>query len=258
MGFSLSTILSNSMKALLYCIIGLTMASFILPEKHKLRIFMAGDSTMQLYDSTKTPQRGWGQLLPEFFREDVEIHDLARGGRSTKSFIAEGLWLKLVTQLEKGDWVIIEFGHNDHDKRKPERYTPPEDYKRNLIKMVNDVKAKGAFPIVLTPIAMRSFDKNGHYYDGHGAYPGKVKEAAEQTHTPIIDLDSIFGAVVAGMGMDSSKALFMNFGPGLYKAYPQGRKDNTHLRAAGAKKVAALFVANLKRLHLKPINQYLL
>lgn len=237
--------------------ITLLLMSFSFAGKKKIRIFMAGDSTMQNYNINKTPQRGWGQMLPSFFNKDVTIFNEARGGRSTKSFIKEGLWQKLLDAVQKDDWVFIEFGHNDQDKRKPERYTPPENYKRNLEKMVKDVLAKGAHPILLTPIAMRSFKPDGKYYDGHGVYPEKVKEVAKELNVPLIDLDKSYGEVVSNLGSEKSKALFMNFGPNIYKAFPSGDKDNTHQREAGATEIAKLAVQGIKENNIKPLIENL-
>lgn len=239
-------------------IVSICLLSFVNPGKKKIQIYMAGDSTMSVYDTAKTPQRGWGQVFHEFFNSDVEIHDLARGGRSTKSYIAEGLWQKLIDNVQKDDWVFIEFGHNDHDKRKPERYTTPDEYKNNLVRMVKDVLAKGAHPVLLTPIAMRSFGKDGQYHDGHGVYPQYLRDAAKETDVPVIDLDKLFGDVIVQTGVDSSKSMFMNFGPGLYKAFPQGHTDNTHLRTAGAEKVASLVAAAIREKQLSPLAAKLL
>ena len=228
------------------------------PEQPKLKIFMAGDSTMQLYDTSRTPQRGWGQVFGDYFNNNVQIVDLARGGRSTKSYIKEGLWNNLVNKVHKGDWVIIEFGHNDHDKRKPERFTTPVQYKNNLITMIRDVQGRGANPIVLTPIAMRNFDKSGVYKDGHGSYPCQARLAAQDCKIPVIDVDSLFGHVITQLGPEKSKDLFMNFGPGLYKAYPDGKTDNTHLRLSGAKVVAGIVADQIKTLKISPISKYIL
>jgi lysophospholipase L1-like esterase len=236
--------------------LAIVLASFCLPQK-KIRIFMAGDSTMEHYDTARTPQRGWGQLFHRFFDDRVEIINKARGGRSTKSLFHEVLWQQLVDSLRPGDWVFIEFGHNDHDRRKPERYTPPEDYKKNLIRMASDVRTKGAHPVLLTPIAMRTFNAQGVYHDGHGVYPEMVKEAAAAAKAPLIDLDAAFGKVISGMGPEKSKSLFMNFGPGLYAAYPDGHTDNTHLREKGALEVAALAVQGIKKDRLRPLVAHL-
>lgn len=246
------------MRALFIILLNVSLFSFIFPGEKKIQIYMAGDSTMSAYDTAKTPQRGWGQVFHEFFNNGVEIHDLARGGRSTKSYIAEGLWQKLIDSVRENDWVFIEFGHNDHDKRKPERYTIPDEYKNNLIRMVKDVLAKGARPVLLTPIAMHSFDQTGKYHDGHGVYPQYLREAAKETGVPVIDLDKLFGDVIVQTGRDSSKSMFMNFGPGLYKAFPQGHIDNTHLRAAGAEKVASLVATAIREKQLSPLAAKLL
>ncbi len=243
----------NKMKYLYGFLLAAALMAFMLPSQKKVRIFMAGDSTMQPYHVQKTPQRGWGQELHSFFNNQVEIINKARGGRSTKSFIKQGLWQSLVDSLQPTDWVFIEFGHNDHDRSKAERYTPPEDYKKNLERMVKEVREKKAFPVLFTPIAMRTFDSSGHYYDGHGVYPEKVHEVAQELEVPIIDLDSAFGKVIRQMGPQKSKNLFMNFGPGKYEAYPEGRSDNTHLREKGAMTVARLAVEGIKKEKLIPL-----
>lgn len=241
------------MKYLLGILMATALMAFILPSHKKTRIFMAGDSTMKPYNIHNTPQRGWGQVLYRFFNNNVEIINKARGGRSTKSFIKQGLWQSIVDSLQPGDWVFIEFGHNDHDHSKAERYTPPKEYKKNLKKMAGDVRAKGAFPVLFTPIAMRTFDSSGHYHDGHGIYPEKVRDAAKELKVPLIDLDAAFGKVISRMGSEESKSLFMNFGAGLYKAYPEGRHDNTHLREKGALIVAKLAVQGIKKEKLMPL-----
>lgn len=227
------------------------------PQRRPIRIFMAGDSTMQPYDTSRTPQRGWGQVLGRFFDNEVQIINKARGGRSTKSFRAEGLWKKLIDSVKKDDWVFIEFGHNDHDRRKPERYTPPDAYERNLALMVTEVRARGGKPVLLTPIAMRTFNGEGHYRDGHGVYPAKVRTVADSLGVPLIDLDASFGEAIGKKGPEDSKAWFMNFGPGLYRAYPDGHIDNTHLREAGALEVASLAVKTIRSLNLEPLAAHL-
>ena len=245
------------MKNISLFVLGLCLVAFVQPDKPKLHIFMAGDSTMQIYNKEKTPQRGWGQVFPDYLTEEVTVTDLARGGRSTKSFIAEGLWDELIAQVGKDDWVFIEFGHNDHDSRKPERFCTPEQYEVNLIKMAGDVKQKGAHAIILSPIAMHSFNKDGVYHDGHASYPAHAKQAAITAGVPYIDADSLLGATVRKMGPEKSKDLYMNFGPGLYKEFPEGHVDNTHLREAGARKVCELVITAMKKLKLEPIDKYL-
>lgn len=224
----------------------LILLSFCIPGKKPLRIFMAGDSTMQHYDTSRTPQRGWGQVLPEYFDAETRIVNKARGGRSTKSFIAEGLWQSLVDSLQPGDYVLIEFGHNDASKNKPERYTPPDQYEVNLKRMIKEVRLKKAVPVLLTPIARRNFDKESHYKESHLAYSPRVRTVSVDLKVPMIDLDALFGEAIQKLGSEGSKEYFMHFGPDLYKAFPEGHKDDTHLRTAGAEKVAGLFVQSIR------------
>jgi len=226
------------------------------PHRPAVNIWLAGDSTMQPYDTSRTPQRGWGQELSCFFDDDVIIKNKARGGRSTKTFMNEGLWKQIIDSVNPGDWVFIQFGHNDHSS-KPERHTSPEQYQENLRKMVTDVLEKKAHPVLLTPIAMRTFDRNGQYYDGHGSYPDKVRKLAEIMHIPIIDLDKLFGESISRLGDERSKLFFMNFGPGIYPSFPNGDDDNTHLREPGARYVALLTVKEIQRLDLKDLVKHI-
>ncbi|SFV34624.1 rhamnogalacturonan acetylesterase [Thermoflavifilum thermophilum] len=243
------------MQKLLWFLVPICCSSWFFHQQ-PITIWLAGDSTMQPYDTSRTPQRGWGQELYRFFDHDIIIKNKARGGRSTKTFINEGLWQQLIDSLQPGDWVFIQFGHNDHSS-KPERYTSPDQYQDNLKKMVMDVLQKQAHPVLLTPIAMRTFDQAGHYHDGHGAYPDKVRQLAKEMHVPLIDLDKSFGEAIAALGPDSSKAFFMNFVPGMYPGYPQGHQDNTHLRETGALLVAWLTIHDIQKLQLHPLDQHI-
>src|SRR5947209_5376904 len=132
--------------------------AFQLPEK-PVRIFMIGDSTMANKPLEDNPERGWGQLFPNYFTSDVEIKNYAVNGRSTKSFIKEGRWDSVMNQLQKGDWVMIQFGHNDSKKEDSNRYAAPQTlYRANLMRFVNDARNKGANPLLITPVMRRKFD----------------------------------------------------------------------------------------------------
>jgi lysophospholipase L1-like esterase len=233
---------------LLLCLL---LVAFAFAPRKPVRIFMAGDSTMQTYNEEKTPMRGWGQVLPRFFNEQVVIENRAIGGRSTKTFISEDRWQKLVDQLQKGDFVFIQFGHNDASNR-PERYTSPDDYRANLVRMVQDARAKGAKPVLFTPIAMRRF-KDGQFTDGHGHYPGKVREVARELKVPLVDMTEKTNRRLTELGEEATARLFMNLAPGEHPAYHDGLKDNTHLQEEGALLVAALAVEGIRELKLKPL-----
>src|SRR5215831_13096778 len=144
-------------------------------------VHMAGDSTMaDKPTDPPNPEHGWGQLLPKFFKDPAMIVNLAANGRSTRSFITEGRWQKLIDAIQPGDWVIIQFAHND------EKIFPSAqgEFQDNLRRFVGDVRAKKANPILATPCARRSFDDSGKLVETHGDYPDAVRAVAQETRTP--------------------------------------------------------------------------
>src|SRR5829696_4701504 len=137
--------------------------------KEPITIYLAGDSTMAQKLPEKRPETGWGEALQKFFQPDkVKVDNHAQNGRSTRSFIAENRWQTILGKLKAGDYVFIQFGHNDAAKNRPDRYTPPEDYRKNLLQFINDVRAKKANPVLLTPVMRRRFDADGSFQDSHG------------------------------------------------------------------------------------------
>ncbi|MDR2361923.1 MAG: rhamnogalacturonan acetylesterase [Prevotellaceae bacterium] len=236
-----------------------------------VHIFMAGDSTMAdkpLYkmfiDSItreqfeeENPERGWGQLLPAYFNDRVKIHNHARNGRSTRTFISEGRWQALLDSLQKGDYVVIQFGHNDQSKEKIDRYTSPEDYKSNMEKFVADVRAKKATPILCTPVMRRRFDTLGNFYDVHGVYPGLVRQVAEEQQALLSDMHRSTEKLLRQYGEEKSKTLFLHIPAGIYRSLPEGKTDNTHFNEQGANIVAALFIEDLKNLPLTDLSHNL-
>ncbi len=138
----------------------------------EVKVYMIGDSTMADKPLADNPERGWGQLFPAYFNDKVLIENHAVNGRSTKSFIDQGRWKEVYNKLNKGDYVFIQFGHNDEKKQDTSRYAAPHGaYKDNLIKFVSESRDRGAIPILLTPINRRKFDESGKLVDTHGDYP---------------------------------------------------------------------------------------
>jgi DNA sulfur modification protein DndE len=212
---------------------------------HKPVIYMAGDSTMANKPLPDNPERGWGQLLPEFFTDRIVIENHAMNGRSTRSFIYEGRWDSLMTKLRKGDYVVIQFGHNDEVPTKTERYCTPVEYKYNLTRFVKDVRSKGANPILCTAVQRRKFDENGVFQDTHGDYPGYVRDLAVRLNVPLIDMQKKSEKVIVEKGVEGSKEIFLFIKPGEYKSLPDGREDNTHFSEYGARIMAGLFCEGL-------------
>jgi lysophospholipase L1-like esterase len=205
-------------------------------------VHLIGDSTMADKPTPETnPERGWGQLLPGFFDEHVVVHNHAVNGRSTKSFIDEGKWSEVLSQLKTGDYVFIQFGHNDEKVEDSARYAAPTTtYRRNLERFVREARGKGAIPVLFTPIVRRKFNARGELEDTHGAYPGVVREVATALAVPVIDLGRSTGDLVRVAGPESSKKLYVWVAPGTSKMYPEGRQDDTHLSVEGATAVAKL------------------
>ena len=227
-------------------------------QKQPITVYLAGDSTMAEKKPEKRPETGWGEMLRRYFDPaKVKIENHAQNGRSTRTFIAENRWQTIADKLKKGDYVFIQFGHNDAAKDKPERYTPPEDYRKNLIRFVEEVRAKNATPVLLTPVMRRKFDKEGKFVDQHGVYPGIVREVAKEYKVALIDMHRTSEQVLVRYGVEESKKLFLQLQPGENANYPNGVNDNTHFNPKGAEEMAQLAVAGIReqkiglRKHLK-------
>lgn len=226
--------------------------------KKLTRIFIAGDSTAQGYDTIRTLQRGWGQYLDGYFDASVEVVNLAKAGRSSGSYIQEGRWDTLISKVRKGDWVIIQFGHND-TSTKPERHVSPEDYQKNFIRFCNEVRAKKGHPIIVTSIVMREF-KDGelvslrpHFLE----YVGLAREAAKKAGAPLIDLYQKSADLVRSMGDEPSKSLYFWVKAGESPNPEEVKQDDTHLRQPGASRYAGFVVEGMREQKLKPLVRHL-
>lgn len=242
----------------------LLLTSFRTDTRDVTTIFMIGDSTMANKPlDGDNPERGWGQMLPGFFTEDIRVDNHARNGRSSKSFIDEGLWEQVRTQIRKGDYVFIQFGHND-EKPKPDRHTDPgTTFDANLRRFVEETRAKGGIPVLFNSIVRRNFFHNPNavtdddlrrekvegtalegdsLIDTHGAYLESPRRVAAELDVPFVDLNRLTHDLVQGMGRETSKSLFCWVPANTYAACPKGRQDNTHLNIYGARRVARLAV----------------
>jgi lysophospholipase L1-like esterase len=232
-------------KSILPFLLILVFSSFLC-GKRIVTIYMIGDSTMANKPLEDNPERGWGMMLQDFFDSTVVVENHAMNGRSTRSFLAENRWQPIVDKLQKGDFVIIQFGHNDESKEKKERYTPPEDYRVNLIRFVNETRAHQAIPILCTPVMRRRFDENGDFYDTHGVYPDIVRRVADSLKVTLVDMHRLSEKRIRELGPEGSKKMFLFIKPGEYASLPNGREDNTHFSEWGAHEIAGLFVEGLR------------
>jgi lysophospholipase L1-like esterase len=218
------------------------------PAKPGFTIFMAGDSTMADKPVIPAnPERGWGQLLPMYFQDGVRIENHAVNGRSTKSFIDQGRWATVTNGLQPGDYVIIQFGHNDEKKNDPQRYTEPfGGFKTNLAMFVRETRAHRATPILATPVARRKFDDHGGLVDTHGDYVKAVREVAQEQRVLLLEMNTRSAELLASMGPELSKKLFDWIGPGEFERCPKGLSDDTHFNAYGASRMCDLAVGEIE------------
>lgn len=212
----------------------------------EVTIFLAGDSTMSEKRVEKRPETGWGMAFDQFFKENVSIENHAKNGRSTRTFIEEGRWDSLINKVEKGDYVFIQFGHNDQSKHKVGRYTTPDAYYDNLCRFVDDVQQKKATPVLLTSLARRRFNEDGQFYDVHGEYPDLVRKVAKDKEVVLLDVHKSSCTYISRLGEEASKSLFLIADSGRWANYPDGINDNTHFNEAGAEEMAKLVVDALK------------
>ena len=227
-------------RILLLIAVWLTASSFT--------IHLCGDSTMAEKDLTDgKPERGWGMMFQNFLDSGATVINYAQNGRSTKSFIDKGLWDKVYNAVRPGDYVFIEFGHNDAKEDDPERYAAPWGaYQDNLRRFIDETRQKGGTPVLLTPVARRWF-KNGKLdRECHGDYPAAMKAVAEEKGVILLDITTPTLDWIEGLGDEASRPYFMHLAPGQYACAPQGKTDNTHTVAAGARKVAEIVCGKVR------------
>ncbi len=211
-------------------------------------IHLMGDSTMAEKDlSDGKPERGWGMMFPNFVDDGVKVVNYAQNGRSTKSFIDLGLWDKVHGNLHEGDWVFIQFGHNDSKEDDPARYAAPWGaYQDNLRRFVREAREKGATPVLLTPVARRWFKDGRLDRNCHGDYPAAMTQVAREEGVILLDITTPTLDWIEGLGDEASRPYFMHLQPGRYACAPQGKTDNTHTVAAGARKVAEIVCSRIR------------
>jgi lysophospholipase L1-like esterase len=227
-----------------------SVSSQAIPPKN-IRVYLIGDSTMSIKEVKAYPETGWGMPFAYFFDSTVTVDNRAKNGRSTKTFLSEKLWQPVVDNLQDGDYVFIQFGHNDEAKEKTERYTTPEEYKTNLLRFVSETRSKKALPILITPVARRKFDAAGHIMETHEVYSELVRGVAKAENVALIDLDKKSQALVQRYGEENSKLLFNWLDPGENPNYLTGHQDNTHFNELGARKIAELVLEEIRGLHLE-------
>lgn len=227
--------------------------SFKLMDGNKITVYLIGDSTLSIKEKKNYPETGWGMPFTQFFDENVKIDNRAMNGRSTSSFIQENRWQSVVSTLKQGDYVLIQFGHNDEVSTK-KTYTTPKEFKANLLKYIKETRSKNAIPILLTPVARRKFDSDGKVVDTHKEYAQLVRDVAKKSKVQLIDLSAKSMELLQSLGVEKSKYLFNHLEAGQNPNYPDGKIDDTHFNELGARLMAQLVLAEIKILNLALVN----
>lgn len=230
-----------------------TLMSFILiPLKHTT-IYLIGDSTMADKAISTYPETGWGMAFKYYFDSTIIVDNRAQNGRSTRTFVEEGRWKDVLSVLKKGDYVLIQFGHNDEVATK-RSYTPPAQYISFLKQFIKDSKSKGAFPVLITPVTRRSFTKTqtgaDSLIDTHKVYGQLVRQVAKAQQVPLIDLEKLSMDLLSKFGAKNSALLYNHLTAGENPHYPKGHEDNTHFNELGARKMAEIVINAIARQQL--------
>ena len=224
----------------------LCLTAFVVPEKKKITIWLCGDSTMSIKETKAYPETGWGMPFVYFWDSTVNIENLAKNGRSTSSFRNEGLWKKVSDNVTEGDYVFIQFGHNDEVPTK-KTYTTEAEFSNNLKQYVTEARNKKAIPILLTPMARRKFDDAGKIEGTHDVYSQIVRDVANEEKVILFDMDKITQQLYQQFGVENSKLLFLQLKPGEHPNHPDGKEDNTHFNELGARMMAQLVLDEIKK-----------
>jgi pectinesterase len=251
------------MKKILIAALALIVLTSMTQDK-VTTVFIIGDSTAAKKDlSTGSPERGWGMALQCFFDDQyIHVDNHAVNGRSSKSFIDEGRWDKVLSLIKPGDYVIIQFGHND-EKAQPDRHTDPgSTFDYNLSKFVRETREHGGIPVLMNCVVRRNFFvkapenaddealRNTTFKDGvkmvegdtlvdtHGLYRVAPRDVAQRMTCLFVDANKITHDLEQSLGVEGSKKLHMWYKPNEHPALPKGRQDNTHYNIYGAHEVA--------------------
>jgi lysophospholipase L1-like esterase len=216
--------------------------------ENQITIYIAGDSTAAIKLPEKRPETGWGEAFQSYFKENVKIENRAINGRSTKSFINEGHLASIEKSIQPGDYLIIQFGHNDQKLEEPERGTQPYgDYQDNLFQFIQVAYQKNAYPLLLTSVTRRKFEDDSIDIMSVGDYPHAMIQFALKNHVSFLDIHTITTEFMGKIGNEKSKKYYLHLLPGQSKNYPEGITDNTHFNEVGAKKVAQLIIEAIQQ-----------
>lgn len=216
-------------------------------------IFLAGNSTV--VDEAEEPWCGWGQIFPRFFTSDIAIANYAESGEAANTFVASKRFAKLLSKMRKGDYLFIEFGHNDQ-KQKGEGKGPYTSYKSDLKYLADKTREKGAIPVLVTSMHRRFFDDNGKVKNTHGDYPDAVRQLAKEENITLIDLNNMSATLYEAWGVEGSKRAFVYYPAGTFPNQKEPLVDNTHFNPYGGTEIARCILKGMIDNNL-PVKKYI-
>lgn len=217
---------------------------------HETTLYLAGDSTV--VDQDVEPWAAWGQILPRFFRPGVVIANHAESGETIKSFQSEQRLAKVLSAIEPGDYLFLQFGHND---QKP-NVVSIDEYRRLLVDYIEKTRAKGATPVLVTSMNRRTFDEAGKIANSLAGYPDAVREVAVAQHVALIDLNAMSKTLFEAMGPEGAMKAFMHYPANTFPGQTEAISDDTHFNKYGAYELARCVVRGIREARL-PIAKYL-
>ena len=213
--------------------------------------FVTGDSTVQTYTADYAPQAGWGQMLDRFLTDGVTVKNHAIGGRSTKNFISQGRLDEVLRQVKPGDYLVVQFGHNDNSYGVDDRYAGPADYANYLRTFVDGAIQRGATPIVVTPVSRLSVNATtGAFNVSFPEYVAAATQLAAEEGVPLVDLSTLSREYLDSIGVEAAKSVFLHVPAGVYPGRPNGTVDDTHFQEYGAIQLARLVAGAVKELDI--------
>ncbi len=223
------------------------------PAKDVITVFLCANSTV--VDQDYEPWIGWGQMLPRFFNDKVSVANYAESGETATGFISRGRLAKLLSQAKSGDYIFVEFGHNDQ-KERGEGIGAYLNFTDRLKEFIEKARAIGANPVFVTPTQRRSFDEEGKIMETHGDYPDAMRKLAEEENVPLIDLHNYTRTLYETLGVEESIKVFVHFPANTFPNQEKALADNTHFRPYGGYQIVQCVVYGMKEINL-PLVQYL-
>lgn len=228
-------------------------------DESVITVFLCGNSTV--VDQDNEPWASWGQMIPAFFGDGVCIANYAESGESANTFIGAGRLKKALSQMKKGDYIFMEFGHNDQKQKGPGKGAY-YSFMTSLKTFIDEARLRGAHPVLVTPTQRRSFDENGRIRDTHADYPEAMRWLAAKENVPLIDLNEMTRTLYEAMGVEPSKRAFVHYPMGSYPGQTKELADNTHFNPFGAYEIARCVVEGIRLQlpalahHLKPVLRF--